>query len=373
MSAPDLPEALLGAPGPILADARPVDLLYFVLSVGDGDCQLLLAPEHAAGKRRVIVVDVASSAKMFALLDALVALGVLGGDAALDLVVATHPHDDHIGGMATLLRKYAGRVTEFWDPGYWHTTGGYHSMMQAIEDDEAIRYVQPSSGTSVWLGNVRVTALAPGISLRSRFDSYGIELNDSSIAMKLDFPASRVVQRDKDRAYIKPESEQSLVLGADAQTLSWAQVMVDFPQLGPTQTAVTKALQMANGTAELKAAVLKVPHHASKHGVNLELMEQIGPSVSVVSCGRQLGKYNFPHAVAQEIMREAIEKVASDPTLVRSPDEKLGIHYTGSNLDSGKPAGSVGLILRPEGTRRLYRFCEPSDSPIDLGAARRVG
>jgi hypothetical protein len=207
--------------------------------------------------------------------------------------------------------------------------------------------------------------------LRNRFDSYGVELNDASIAIKLDFPAARVIERNKDRTYINPESTQSLLLGADAQTLSWAQVMVDFPQLGPDETLVTKALKMAGGTRELAAAVLKVPHHASKHGVNLELMEQIAPKVSVVSCGRELGKYNFPHTVAQEIMREAIEKIAADPTLPRSLDHELGIHYTGSNLDNGKPAGSVGLILRPEGTRRLYRFCESRDAPIDLAAARR--
>jgi competence protein ComEC len=372
MAAPDLPEALLSPPASLVPDARPEDLVYIALSVGDGDCQLLLLPEDSPGSRRIVVVDAAVSAKLLALLNALEQAGTIAAGGPVHLVVATHPHDDHIGGMEKLLRTYAGRVEEFWEPGYWHTSGAYQGMMQAVEDDAQLRHLQPSSGTSRWLGKVRITALAPGVSLRGRFDSYGVDINNASIALKLEFPAARVVARNADRTYINPPSTQTLLLGADAQTLSWSQVLIDFPQLGPVATPVTKALSMAGGSEPLAAKVLKVPHHASKHGINLELMETIGPSVSVVSCGRELGKYNFPHAVAQEIMREGVEPLAGSANPKRSADEKLGIHYTGSNLDTGGPAGSVALILHPGGGRRLYRFCEPRDKPVDLATARLV-
>lgn len=370
MPAPDLPDATLGAAEDFLAAARPQDLLYWVLNVGDGDCQLLVLPTLADGRRPVLVVDVIRAAKLARLLDDLKTAGVLADGFRIDLLVATHPHDDHIGGMAQFLRSHAGQVTEVWDPGYWHPSGAFHDLMQAIED-EAPDYLQPSSGMSKWIGQVRITVLAPGISLRNRFDSYGIEINDSSIALKLEFPAARVIERDAGRAPLKKlPSMQTLILGADSQTTSWSQVLVDFPQLGPEQTTVSKALGMAGGSEPLSADVLKVPHHASKHGINLELMEQIGPSLSVVSCGRELGKYNFPHSVAQEIMREGREAIASSPAKPRSPDHTLGIHYTGSNLDTGGPAGSVGVIIAPSGGRKLYRFCEGLDDPVPLTAAR---
>ena len=147
----------------------------------------------------------------------LIAAGVLVEPVTPDLVIATHPHDDHIGGMAAFLKAHKGKVRELWDPGYWHTSGAFHSMMQEVED-QGIDYLQPSSGTSKWIGQVRLTALAPGISLRNRFDSYGIEINDSSIALKLEFPAARVIQRDDKRLPIDLPTRQTLILGADAQT-----------------------------------------------------------------------------------------------------------------------------------------------------------
>jgi hypothetical protein len=59
----------------------------------------------------------------------------------------------------------------------------------------------------------------------------------------------------------------------------------------------------------LRAEILKVPHHASKHGVTLGLVELVQPSVTLVSSVGGGGKYNFPHLVALEAIREARQPV----------------------------------------------------------------
>jgi hypothetical protein len=377
MGASDLDSSLLGDAGGFAEACKPADLVYFVLNVGDGDTQLLLLPEHAPGQRRCVIVDCIDAPKLFALIDELIGAGLLGQTKPLlTLVVATHPHHDHISGMGKLLRRLGdGHLQELWEPGYYHSAPAYHEMMRELEDGE-ILHMQPSAGTTRYLGKVKITVLAPGISLRSRFDSYGIDPNDASLALKIEFPAINTYEdRAGDRSYRRLRSTQTLILGADAQTLSWGQVLVDFPQLGPEKSAVTAALRRARGTEPLRAQVLKIPHHGSKHGVNLELAEKIKPQVSIVSSVREGGRYHFPHEVTLAALREALNPISSKPGETHSSDAKLNILYTGSDLvDDGdgsrSPLGSVGLLIGVGGRREIWRFGDGPGQKIALAKGR---
>ena len=365
-----VPASRLRAPGGFEAACGPADLVYFLRNVGDGDTQLLLLPENEAGHRRALVVDVASFSKISSFLDHLAQTTLLPEtDRLFSLVVATHPHDDHIGGMASFLDRFHTLIEEVWEPGYYHTTSDYAEMMRALEDYD-LRHTQPTSGTTRFTGNLMLTVLAPGVGVRGRFDSYGIEINNASIALKLDFPASRVIERHEDRTYVSLPNAQSLILGADAQTLSWSQALVDFPQLGPERTAVSQALRAAKGTTPLRADVFKVPHHGSKHGVNLELVEAIAPKLSLISSVAGGGEYNFPHDVAQEMVREGLEARAGRSPGTRSADHQLGIHYTSEKSSAGDSLGTVGLIFTPGGRRRVWRFMDRPSDRIDLARGR---
>jgi beta-lactamase superfamily II metal-dependent hydrolase len=378
MPATDLPTARLEPPGAFLASWRPTDLVYFVLNVGDGDTQLLLLPADDQGRRRGIVIDCIRAPKLFALIDALAALGLLAqAGPQLALVVATHPHDDHISGMAALLRRFGqGNIGEFWDPGYYHTSAGYLEMMTAIEGLD-VPHLQPSSGTVRFLGRTKLTVLAPGTGLRNRFDSYGVDINNSSLAIKVDYPMARCIERGAERTYVRLPTTQTLILGADAQTLAWAQVLVDFPQLGPARTAVSTALRKSRGSEPLSAQVFKVPHHGSKHGLNLELVEAIKPAVSIVSSVREGGRYHFPHVVMQDALREALDPVSSKPGAQHRPDDELNILYTGSQLldaqgDHVGPLGSVALLIGAGGRRDIFRFGDGPTDNVALDAGRRL-
>lgn len=383
------PEWFAEETGGFLDACRQADdhLVYFVLNVGDGDTQLILLPAVDEGRtRRALVVDAATTAKLPALIEALRDAGVLRSEKRplFPLVVGTHPHSDHLTGMPEFLRDYGDEVEQFWEPGYYHPSGAYVETMIMLEQQGGIRHLQPTSGTSCFIDKTKVTALTPGIGLRNRFDSYGVAINDASISLKVEFPAVRVAtesaqdpQRAEDRVHLRLDSPWSLLLGGDAQTTAWSQATVDFPQLHrQDNAALYRELRAATGRDPLSAQIFKVPHHASKRGVNLELVERIDPRLTLVSSVGGGGRYNFPHPLAVEAVREAVEPIGSTET-PRSPDYQLGIHYTGSYVrptprSRWRPLGSVAVLVPPGRGRSLplWRLGDDTKEPVDPSKAR---
>ncbi len=341
MAAPDRVPVELLRDDDFARDCAPEDLVYFLLNVGDGDTQLVLLPADSEGRRGAIVVDVATTRKLPWLVETLAEIGLLRETSRLfPLVVGTHPHEDHIGGMPEFLDRFGSLVSEYWEPGYYHPSASYLETMRALEEHEAIQHSQPTSGFTRFIGRARVMVLSPTIALRNR-------------------------------RYLRLRRTQALLLGADAQTLTWGQVMNDFPELRPSDAPVAKALRMALGADPLRATVFKVPHHASKHGVTLELVEMIKPRLSLISSTPGGGRYNFPHTVALESVREALEAIASSGTQHR-PDHELGIHYTCTSDAAGAPLGSIAIVLSPNGQKRhLWRFGDRPGERIELAKTRR--
>lgn len=365
-----LPTSRLTNLGAFVNDCGNDDLIYFLLNVGDGDTQLLLLPK-ADGVRQALVVDVVAGKKLTNLIDELKAASLLPADPTFVLLVLSHPHADHIGGAGDFITRYRQRIEEVWEPGFYYPSPAFHRMMNAI-GTEKLRHCQPTSGTTRYIGQVKVMALAPAISLRNRFDTYGVDVNNASIALKIEFPGRRVTDREPDGTYTR-SSRQALILGADAQTLSWAQVVMDFPQLGPDKGPVAKVLDTAQGFEPLRAQVFKVPHHASKHGLNLELVETISPRYSLVSSVGGGGNYGFPHLTALDALREAIQQTAMTGASWR-PDFDNGIHYTCALEDNANhdPLGTIALVMSPTGQKlHLWRFGDTPSGDVAVADGRQ--
>jgi beta-lactamase superfamily II metal-dependent hydrolase len=359
--------------------ARPEALVYFLCNVGDGDAQVLLLPAGQPGAlRQVVIVDAAVVAKIPKLLRALDKAQVIslqaGGEDPIALVVLTHPHQDHVGGMVEILEDFGDLIAEFWDPGYYHAIPAYYHMMAAIEARPNLVYAQPTSGLRRWIRDVALTVLSPSVQLRNRYDSYGTEINDSSISLRLDFPYSRWLEARQAVEQGQPLPQlktASLVLGADAQTLSWSYVLVDFPFLRKSETPAAKAIAAAQSNLDLlKSDVLKVSHHASKHGVNLELVERVDPKLTLISSVGGGGEFHFPHTVTQEAIREALDPSTNNPhPHPKDFDPKMNIFYT-SDADAKGSLGSIALIL-DDRTCSMWRFADSPNGSIDLTSARK--
>ena len=205
---------------------------------------------------------------------------------------------------------------------------------------------------------------------RSRFDTYGTEINDSSIPLRVEFPAARVVSRGAGRELLEDPNTTTLIMGADAQTTSWAFVETEFPELHTTDNAAAKAIRAANGGDALKAKVLKVSHHGSKHGINLELVERIDPALTLVSSTANGPKHHFPHSLAQEALREARDSVAGSGVQRDLDDWQLGILYTSDTEESGNRLGSIAVVMG-RGRATVWRFGDDTGQNLDFAQGRK--
>ena len=233
---------MAGREGPEAADATaalplPSDTVLRVtfLDVGQGDAVLLQAPEG-----QTALVD-AGRGNVVPLLREM-------GVEEIDLLVATHPHADHIGGMAGVIQAMPVRF--YMDNGQTHTTATYARLMAALDARPGITYLEAVPRTiSLGSAEIEVLPLLP----RGTTDH-----NNRSVAL--------VVRFGDFRAWLSGDSEVRQLTHLVGQ-------------------GVVPALTL-----------LKAPHHGSDNGFTWRFLEAARPEVVVVSVGRN--GYGHPRPAA---------------------------------------------------------------------------
>ena len=175
------------------------------------------------------------------------------GVKALNYVVSTHPHADHIGGLIAVLRQFP--VGQVIDSGQPHGTQTYEQYLSLI-DRKNIPYMVAEAGQRIDLG--------PGICaevLGPVGNESGSSLNENSIVIKLTY------------------HNVSFLFTGDA----------GFPE--------ERALMAAG--ADLRSDVLKVPHHGSRYASSAAFLAKVRPEVSVV----EVGENNYGHPSPKTLAR----------------------------------------------------------------------
>jgi len=354
----------------------------YILNVGQGDGIVIDFPRGDDDMRRYAVVDCNKLTKVRGVLDKLQKDET--GKERLHFVCATHPHYDHIRGIKSLLEHPDYKPHEFWDSGFRHASNTYRNIITTIAGDPAIDMVRVTSGMEWYFGNVRISALAPSVTLRNRYATYGVDVNNASIVLRIEHhPEGALTMQSREYGKDVRTSEEAIreagksvvILAGDAEFDSWTRITEEYPKLERTSEHNPLVTKMIN---YLACSVIKVAHHGSMHSTSLDVYEKmVLPTMAVVSCRKDISTKDiprmtltrnlFPHPSTITALQEAGTRIlTTDGTYEGSTGDD------GSTVDEpNKGEGSVFIAIPPGGTPKYYKTRDKSDQivlPPDFAA-----
>ncbi len=313
-------------------------LSVIVLNVGDGDANIIrFPPKYGNGNgNECAIVDCYDADKTIAALEVL-------KPKTIPFICATHPHYDHTKGLEEVIEwcnKNKIEIEEFWDSGFRHVSKTHHDIIRLLQKTQGIKLFYPTSGFETIINRVRVQVLSPSIQLKNRYDTFGTNINNASIVIKLEYPPvdiapyylSRAKKSDNDLSKEVNIKQHKIILGGDAQFDAWARITDEFPRLQSTSNRGQMIDTSAIKHEPLKCHVLKVPHHMSKHGISLEVLETLKPRYTIASCSNN-SNHGFPH--------ELTVMAAKD---IRKKCKDNGIRYTGHPVKKSRSGTVVAMF-----------------------------
>jgi competence protein ComEC len=216
-----------------LATRESGSLVVTFLDVGQGDAILIESP---AGQR--ILVDGGPSAPVLS--QALSRAGAFAS-SRIDLVVLTHAQDDHVTGLIAAIERFEiGAVLVPPLEGQTATNAAF----RALVEKRAIPVLHAHAGSVIDLGRgAAIEVLWPA---EEPLLGTADDLNNNSIVLRLVY------------------GSVSVLLTGDIA--------------GPAEEALGRA-------GELRATLLKVPHHGSDSSSTPAFLNAVAPAVAVVSAG----------------------------------------------------------------------------------------
>lgn len=346
-----------------MKDIKPEDLVIHFLNVGFGDNVVVELPADSSGQRSYGIVDCTKFDKTRSYLNKL--MDLRPGQSQLAFLCATHPHLDHIRGIRRFLQSEKFRPRQVWDSGFHHASQTYQKILETIYF-EGIDMVRVSSGVEWYFGRVQITALAPSILLRNRYATYGVDINNASIVLRLEHHKEEQLWTRSVEASLSELPERSraasqsvVILAGDAEFDSWSHISQEFPKLERQPGHDPHVKRMVN---YLACGVIKVAHHGSMHSSPLDVYEKMAPELAIISSEQKLGKkttaqgklerYLFPHDSTIVALNESGTRiVTTDGSYERQtlPD--------GSMRDPNlKDPGTIVVVIPPGGRHRMLKL-----------------
>src|ERR687895_2308031 len=230
------------------------NLTMSFIDVGPGDSILVILPNT-----KTLLIDGGERQSSGKVLSTLQEYGL----SYIDVIVATHPHADHIGGLIDVINTV--NVGQVLDSGQIHTTQTFEDLLDAIYNKQ-IPLRSVSEGESINLDPaVKIDVLNPPASIPEGSNNEA-EFNDNSVVLKLTY------------------GNFSALLTGDMEERNEARLVF-------------------NNATILDADVLKAGHHGSRTSSSLAFLNAVTPEVVIISLGAG-NSYGHPH-------QEALDRISA--------------------------------------------------------------
>ncbi|WP_160685578.1 ComEC/Rec2 family competence protein [Clostridium sp. C2-6-12] len=241
-------------------------MIVYYLDVGQGDCILIQV------NKKNLLIDSGPKSDKKKLLDSLSKIAI----DKLDYVIATHPHEDHIGNMSKIIDNY--KVLNFYSPKVQTTTKTFEEMIDSLKSKSLKINIIKKGIDSIDLGeNTKVTVFSPT-------KEFYEDLNNYSPVIKIQY------------------GKTSFLFTGDAQKEVEKELITSHEDIG--------------------ADVLKIGHHGSSTSSTKEFLNKVNPSLSVISVGSD-NSYNHPNTDTIKRLKEneiRVYRTDIDSTVIITSD-----------------------------------------------------
>jgi competence protein ComEC len=236
------------------------DLTVSYVDIGQGDSELIELPDGTN-----IMIDAGDKDGAPKLIDYLKERKI----AKIDLVLITHPHIDHYGGLLQTMKLFP--VGMVYDSGAPTTSTTYLKLLKEFAAKK-VKFKITRRGDKIDYGNgISLNILAPEDPLLKNTRS---DTNNASIVAKLTY------------------NKVSFLFTGDMEEESQD--------------------RMLKSPADLQADILKVAHHGSRYTSSNQFLKAVNPKAAVISCGTG-NSYGHPHM-------EALKRLADNNIAVYRTD-----------------------------------------------------